>query len=78
MYKCHVRPCGLAGLAGLVGLLNRPTHVPLTCLKKILLYIKDKYILFMRARIIHIIQLSYHFFPPQNPQEVSRRVFISL
>ena len=27
MYKCHVRPCGLAGLAGLVGLLNRPTLV---------------------------------------------------
>ena len=26
MYRCHVRPCGLAGLAGLVGLLNRPTR----------------------------------------------------
>ena len=26
MYKCHVRPCGLAGLAGLVGLLF--SHTP--------------------------------------------------
>ena len=30
MYKCHVRPCGLAGLAGLVGLLNRPTQKSMT------------------------------------------------